>query len=60
MDRWVRTGKGMEKRADIVDVLEDGLDVCTVRVWSVGAASMRIRIMAVLVLLSGVRSDRKR
>jgi hypothetical protein len=55
MERWERVGKWMENRADMVDVLEDGLDVCRVRVCSVGAARMRMCMMAVLALWSGVR-----
>jgi hypothetical protein len=56
MERWERVGKRMEKRADMMDVLEDGMDACRVRVCSVGAARMRMCMMAVLALLSGVRS----
>ena len=58
-------GKEMEKRAEMIEVLEAGLDMCSVRVCRVGAARVRVCTMADFAVLSiGLagccRSDMKR
>ena len=55
----------MEKRAEMMEVLEAGLDMCNVRVCRVGAARVRMCTMANFAVLSSAladccRSDMKR